>query len=55
MFNVMQHFNREVCMFILAEICDKWATKQVFAANTRCVGITSTSLNVNTMQQDEFE
>ena len=55
MFNVMQSLNGEAFMIILAEIWNKWATKQVLVADARWVGINSTTLNVKTMQQDKFE
>lgn len=49
MFNVTQSLNRELFLVIVAKLWDKWTTKQVPVANARCDGITSPSLNANTM------
>ena len=55
LFNAMHSLNREAFMIILAEIWDKWTNKQVLVSAAKRVGVTSTSLNANFMQQDKFD
>ena len=50
----MQSLNREAFMVILAEIWNKSATKPVLVSNAKWAGISTSSLNVNFMQQDKF-
>ena len=42
-------------MIILANIWGKWASKESIVKAARVVGVTSTGLNVEGMQQDKFE
>ena len=41
-------------MLILANIWDKWASKEPLINAARKVGVESTQLSVKTMQQDKF-
>ncbi|XP_047131057.1 uncharacterized protein LOC136071655 [Hydra vulgaris] len=46
--------NKEAFMMILGRIWNNWAPRQSIIKAARRVGVTSTSLNVNDMQQDKF-
>ena len=55
LFNPMQNINREAFMTILGDIWPKWAEKSTLVSCPRRVGITSSGLSVNFMQQDKFD
>ena len=61
MFTPFNTINREAFMIILANIWptwaapEPWATKESLVNAARRVGITSTALSVEFMQQDKFE
>ena len=46
--------NREGFMIILAQLWDKWATKDIIIKAAKRVGVTSAELSVEFMQQDKF-
>ena len=55
LFSSEMTINREGFMWILAEIWDKWATKDIIVAAGKRVGISKNGLNVEWMQQDKFQ
>ncbi|XP_047127097.1 uncharacterized protein LOC124808061 [Hydra vulgaris] len=55
MFSVICSLNKEAFMLVLANIWDKWATKETIIKSARRVGVTENSLSVEFMQKDKFE
>ena len=55
MFTEFNSLNREAFMLILANIWDRWATKERLINAARRVGITNDTLSVEFMQQDKFK
>lgn len=55
LFTAFQTINRENFMSILGEMWDKWASEDIIINAAKRVGISTTGLNVNDMQQDKFE
>ena len=55
MFKSTEAINKEAFMIILANIWGKWESKESIVKAARVVGVTSTGLNVEGMQQDKFE
>ena len=54
LFTDFNTLNREAFMIILANIWDKWASKESITNAARKVGVTTGQLSVETMQQDKF-
>ena len=54
MFTDFNSLNKEAFMMILGRIWNNWAPKQSIVKAARRVRVTSSSLNVNDMQQDKF-
>ncbi|XP_047131973.1 uncharacterized protein LOC124811011 [Hydra vulgaris] len=55
MFSAICSLNKEAFMLVLANIWDKWATKETIIKSVRRVGVTENSLSVEFMQKDKFE
>ncbi|XP_065672342.1 uncharacterized protein LOC136090155 [Hydra vulgaris] len=53
-FTDFNSLNKEAFMMILGRIWNNWAPRQSIIKAARRVGVTSTSLSVNDMQQDKF-
>ena len=54
MFTDFNTFNKEAFMLILANIWDKWVSKETLVNAARKVGITAAQLSIEMMQQDKF-
>lgn len=54
MFTNFNTLNREAFMLILANIWNKWVSKEIVINAARKVGITASRLSVELMQQDKF-
>ena len=56
--NLFTDFNtlsRETFMPILANIWEKWVSKEILVNAARKVGVTTTQLSVDMMQKNKFE
>lgn len=54
-FNDMESQNKESSMLILSRIWNKWAPRETLVKCSKRVGVTTTELNVEYMQEDKFE
>ena len=55
MFTLLSSINREGFMLILAEVWNKWASKQAIVNAAKKVGVTPKELSIEFMQKDKFE
>ena len=55
LFTDFNTLNREAFMPILANIWEKWVSKEILVNAARKVGVTTTQLSVDMMQKNKFE
>ena len=55
LFTTARNINREGFMHILANMWNRWVSKQSLLKAAKCVGVTATGLSVNFMQTEKFE
>ncbi|XP_065640013.1 uncharacterized protein LOC136072675 [Hydra vulgaris] len=55
MFSDICSLNKEAFMLVLANIWDKWTTKETLVKSAKRVGVAENALSVDFMQKDKFE